>query len=254
MKNLVFVGSLFLFVSGAKDISNIQVQNNSPQSSANKRVEQVFADYYNHQFKHNIIISGYAHRLMPPKGKARIDATFLNENGDLIEGVLTFNGIEYSTDTTHKNIYVSRNPGVECFEQNNIVLFTNLAGEVLVDTEIHLPKEIFITSTDQSISSGMTITYNVDETNTNGVAFLVSFQPNETENAAFSSLQAKFNVVHDDTDDGLFTVPNELLKGIPTGASVSVEVFRGNLNYNVNNPNSFGVLGYCSSETYMRVK
>jgi hypothetical protein len=94
--------------------------------------------------------------------------------------------------------------------------------------KIYVPKQLKVTTSFTSdISTNAKFAWNADVTNTLGVFILITFEPSDPHNKAFSNVPAVAKQIRA-TDNGSYSLTAQDLAGIPKGASIRITLARGN--------------------------
>jgi hypothetical protein len=171
-------------------------------------------------------------------------------------GTLTFGNINTNINTSFDYRSLGATGAKDLFgTTNSVALFgaNNLPG---FSTNFYIPKLMTITSPAFSNNSvifpGTTITWEPDTNNTTfGVGIAILYSPNSPENLHLQLSESPVRNYIRSADTGSYTISTNDLAGIPTGATLSFGIGRGNYQRNAM-PNGyyFGIASFSVVEHY----
>ncbi|HEX6192044.1 MAG TPA: hypothetical protein VFZ42_06755 [Chitinophagaceae bacterium] len=166
-------------------------------------------------------------------------------------GTVQIGNISLSSDVSKGYMYGQVTPQGKALFGNTISLSLNpnapgTSGKAIAAASIYIPAELTLSSplADDVITTGTTIEWNTDRSNTRGVMILLEYDPENLENAGFAATYP--NPVHKAisvADIGSYTLTYNDVSALPNGSRITLRVARGN--YRAFNPSkSTSVYGF----------
>lgn len=221
------------------------------------KLPKSYLEFYKTNFQSSITLQKFVVNSNQLNGMAHLSAVINDENLNRIPGTLRINGVDYEFNQEWQMNTTKSELIVPTFGQNNVISYTPEASSTpLFTTELYVPADIYLEGTGRdSVSAGFKIHYNADASNILGLICTVKFEPNFPQNhARFGNKKSVENVAFVEIDNGVFALPDDLLKGIPKGSICEISLIRGAYKSVEIEGNTISIVAFCSSSTHSVVK